>query len=136
MTDRLAEALEIIREAEAILGRLSPGRRRDLLMDNRNWSTDEIVAIVDHITSPPSPAECEPPLTLRKLCALVGDEFMDSPLFAGVRGSGNYEIAQMPLSLWQMPRIAPRPDTKEPGRLVLDVYLEQHRMLKKKDGAR
>ena len=46
---KLAKAKSIIDKAEAALGKLSSGQRRDLLMDNTKWSYDTICQLVDDL---------------------------------------------------------------------------------------
>lgn len=53
MTDDLRTAHSIIARAEADLGRLSDGQKRDLLMDNTEWNSDVVRAIVEVLKSDP-----------------------------------------------------------------------------------
>lgn len=46
LANKLSEARKLIDQAEATLGTLSDGQRRDLLMDNTRWTRDEIVTLV------------------------------------------------------------------------------------------
>lgn len=47
--ERVAIARGIIRRAEVDLGTLSDGQRRDLLMDNTEWDSDAVRAIVEEV---------------------------------------------------------------------------------------
>lgn len=72
------------------------------------------------------------PMTLRKLCELLGEEFMDVPLRINVRdGNRNSEQVDIPTSLWGMPRALAIPQTGEPARLALDVHLHNTRLVKR-----
>lgn len=70
------------------------------------------------------------PLTLRQLCSLLGEEFMDVPLQINVRdGNMNVEQVAGPADLWQLPRANAIASTGEPARLAFQVYLDRHRLV-------
>lgn len=50
---RVLLAIRIISRAEADLGPLADGQRRDLLMDNTEWSSDDIRGFVEYIRLTP-----------------------------------------------------------------------------------
>ena len=47
-----AKARELVQEAEAALGSLSDGQRRDLLKDNTTWDSRTISELVDYLRLP------------------------------------------------------------------------------------
>lgn len=78
---------------------------------------------------PRGTSEIEGPVTLRKLCTLLGGAFLDAHITVSVEDSHrNHAACFMPSSLYGMPRSVA--DSMSPAFLTLRVSLDKHRLVK------